>query len=294
MNTIFVKEVTSSVMKKNIVKLDLNHVGNDTHIIELNINSKKLAAISSIISDKEVTCVINKSNGIIYKLNELRKKIVQIKFNNEIKKIITKNELNGYSVIFSNELRKKNVKKYIEELLNNFSINEYLCLNSIEQNYLKYINEYILNNNIKKEKIDIVLIAESADSINLDIVETLNSEYKDINIFCLDKIGRGFQNKIKNINDDVGSCIQILNKNNKDFRKHNVCIFIDKPRTTYSNYKFNKKSCYIDFTNKENDKFNKKYLKLQDGIKKNKYYGNKIRELYELYGKITVSNAIID
>jgi len=186
------------------------------------------------------------------------------------------------------------VKAYIEQVLNNFSINEYLCLNSIKQNYLKYIEEFILNNSLKKENINIVILAESSENISFDIIDTLNSQYKDLSIFCLEKITKGFQNRIKKINDDVGSCIQILNRNNKDFKRYNVCIFLDKTRTEYFKYKFNKKSCCIDFTNKENDKFNTKYLKLEEGIKQNKYYSGKIKELYELYGRITVSNAIID
>lgn len=294
MNTIFVKEVTSSVMGKNIVKLDLNSVGDNTYVLELNINSKKLADIASYIQKTETSNVINNNSNILNKLDWFRKRFVLKKFDKDIKRIIKKNELVGYSVIFSNELKKKNVKKYIEKLLNNFSINEYLCLNSIESNYSKYIEEYISNISVKKEDIKPIIIAESADNVNFDIIDTLNSEYKELNIFCTDKIGKGFQNKIKKINEDVGSCIQILNRNNKDFRKYNVYMFLDKSRTAYLKYKFNKKSCYIDFTNKENDKFNAKYLKLEEGIKNNKYYSNKIKELYELYGKITVSNAIID
>ncbi len=294
MNTIFVKEVTSSVMGKNIVKLNLVNISDNNYIIELNMNSKKLADISTIIQKKDNIHVINKNNGIKSKIQEIQKEITLKKFKKDIKKIVNKNELVGYSVIFSNEFKKKYVKQYIEELLNNFSINEYLCLNSMKQNYLRYIEEYILNNNIKKENINVLLIANDLSNIDMEIVEKLNNEYKELNIFSGNKPSKSFQNKIKKINDETGAFIQILGKNSKDFRKYNICVFIDKSRDEYLKYKFNRKACYIDFTNKENDKFNKKYLKLEEDIKSNKYYNNKIRELYELYGKITVANVIID
>lgn len=294
MNAIFVKEVTSSVIGKNIVKFDTTSIGEGNYILELNINNKKLADIEDCIQRTENFDVINKKASIVNKIEGLKKQLVLKKFNSDIKKIIKKNELVGFSVIFSNDLKKKRVKRYIEEVLNNFSINEYLCLNSMEKNYIKYIDEYILNNNLKKEDINPIIIAESADSVSLDIIESLNNEYKELSIFCIDKIGKGFQNKVKKINDDVGSCIQILNRNNKDFRRYNIYIFLDRSRTEYLKYKFNRKSCYIDFTNKENDKYNEKYLKLENDIKNSRYYGNKIKELYDLYGKITVSNVIID
>ena len=134
------------------------------------------------------------------------------------------------------------------------------------------------------------------DSKNLDfeLVEKLNSKYKEITIFSHNSVCKSFRNKIKRINDEYGSCIQVLDKKEKDFRKYNVCIFVDLGRTEYRTAKFSKKSCFIDFTNKENDKFNLKYIKLEKKIKEGVYYSNKIKELYEQYGKITVSNSIIN
>lgn len=294
MNTLFIKEVTSSVMGKKLVKLNTNYVAENEYIYEININNKKLADISSYLESQKQVTAINNPKSISNIIRDIKMRIVLNKFKSDVKKIIKDNDFIGYSVIFSNELKKKMIKEYIESFLNNFSINEYLCLNTIKQNYMKYIEEYILNNNLKREKINILLVCDVTDSISIDMIESLNDEFKELSIFSKNKASKGFQNKIKKINDDTGSCIQILDKSTKDFRKYNVCIFLDKSKTEYLKQKFNKKSLDIDFTNKENDKFNKKYLKLQEGIKLNKYYSNKIKELYELYGKITTSSVIID
>lgn len=294
MNTIFIKEVTSSIMGKNIVKLDLVNIGEDKNILELNINSKKIADISSYIDEINNINVITKHSNLLNKFKNIKKQIDLNKFNRQLKSNIKKHNLDGYLAVFSNELKKKNIKEYIVNILSDFSINEYLCLNSFNQNYLKYIEEYILNESVKKEKINILLLANNVSSIDFDIINKLNSEYKNICIFSIEKVSKSFQNKITKINEETGSCVQILNKNVKDFRAHNVYIFIDKSRAEYLKYKFNKKGCYIDFTNKENDKFNQKYLMLENEVKNNKYKSSKIKELFELYGKNTVSNNIID
>ena len=51
----------------------------------------------------------------------------------------------------------------------------------MKQNYLRYIEEYILNNNIKKENINVLLITNDLSNIDLEIVEVLNNEYKEVN-----------------------------------------------------------------------------------------------------------------
>lgn len=289
MNAIFIKEVADTVLKGKLVKLNHNRISDDEYIIEINISNK-------------ITNEIKKNS---LKVNHLSKKIIKIfdnifrsillnKFKNNLNKIIIKNDFTGYSVIYSNDINKnQEVKDFISALLNNFNIKEYIIENTVKQNMNKYIDEYIITNNLKTENIYPLFIAHNFQNIDLKQVEDLNQKYKEINIYVANKVQKQFTDKIKRINDKYGSCISVKKSTEKDFRKYNICIFVDKSRCQCIKYKFNKKTCYIDFTNNENDKFNNKYIKLEREMKKNNYYRNKIKELYELYGKITVASAIM-
>ena len=293
MNTIFIKQVPETVLKGKLLNLNYTNIGNEDYIIEINISNKAIAIINknlvrlkpSVIKNVEKTSILD-NIATRWKVN---------RFKNVFTKVINKNNLQDYLVIYSNELNKnKAVKEYINVFLENFNINEYVNLSTVKEHTHKYIDEFIAKNNLKDENIKLLFIVNNLDNISLDFIEELNSKYKEVDIFTNSKANKRFINEIKKINDEYGSCISIVNRLNKDMRKYNICIFIDEPRTKYVKYKFNKKTCFIDFTNKENDKFNENYIKLENGIRNNVYFYDKIKELYELYGKITTANAIIN
>jgi len=293
MNAIFIKEVQDSALKGRLVKLIYSDIGNEDYVIEINISNKVINYINENIVNLKETVIKQPKKSSLF--NSLYTKYLLSKFKHELKKIIEKNNLIGYSSIYSNSLKKnKNAKEYIEGLFNQFSINEYVIISTVKNNVDKYIHEYILRSNLKLQDICPLIIVKNTENLSYSFIEDLNNKYKNISIYVPEKPCKLFLNKINTINDEFGSCINILNRSEKDFRKYNTCIFIDKPRTEYSRYKFNKTSCFIDFTNKENDKFNDKYIKLEKDLKNNLYNIAKIKELYEAYGKVTVSNAIID
>lgn len=293
MNAVFLKEVSDSVLKGNLAKLKYVNIGNDEYVIEINVSNKIINCINkNYVSSK--TSVITQQKKISW-VNKLNIKYDLFKFRKCIAKIINKNSLIGYSIIYSNELKKNRfIKEYLENIFNLFSINEYVNTDLVEDNLYKYIEEYNNKSNIKKENINILAIINDIDNLNFDLIDSLNQKYKDINIYTATRPNNRVLNKIKKINEEYGSCIGFIDRLKKDFRKYNIYIFIDKGRSEYIKYKFNKKACFIDLTNKENDRFNEKYIKLEKNVKSNKYNAEKIKEFYELYGKITVSNVIID
>lgn len=291
MNAIFFKEVADSVLKGKLVKLNYVDIGNEENIIEINISNKVISYINKDRSKPKSQVISNfKKNSWV---NNIHIKYILIKFKNSLIKTLNKNSLIGYFAIYSNDLKKKQyVKEYIEKFLASHSINEYVNTNSVEENLDKYIEEYINKNSIKKENINPLIIVHDIENLNFDLINNLNEKYKEVNIYTKIKPNKRFLNKIKNINDEYGSCIGVLNKSDRDFKKYNIYIFVDKSRSEYAGCKLNKKAGFIDFTNKENDRFNKNYIKLENEIKNNKYSGVKIKELYELYGKITVATVI--
>lgn len=293
MNAIFIKEVSDTVLNGRLLKFNFSNISDDEYILELNIGNKMIKNITKECS-KSSKSVIDEPARLKW-INNIILKITVSKFKKNIERIIKRNELIGYSVIYSNDLKKnKRVKQYLDDILNKYSINEYLNLSTVKENVNKYIDEHLTNNRLREENIKLAFLVKDVEKLDLELIENLISKYKEVNIFTIGKVNKSFQNKIKKINDEYGSCIQIIGKAEKDLKKYNVNIFVDDGRTEYSKYKFNRKACFIDFTNKENDKFNKKYIKLEQKIKDGIYYSNKVKELYELYGKITVANAIID
>lgn len=282
MNAIFLKEVPDTVLKGKLVCLKQISISKEDYIIEISLANKVVQNIN------------RKMKGISW-INAIRIKHVANRFNKKIASLIKKNNLTGYSVIYTNEIRKKtNLKEYLDDLLKKYSILEYINVSSVEKNTHKYIEEYTKKNDLKPESINVLVILNDLEKLNIKLLENLNERYKEVNVLTTLKPTKKFLNNIKNINDEYGSCISILSKPEKDLKKYNIYVFVDRPRTEYTKYKFNRKACFIDFTNKENDKFNEKYIKLEKGIKNNIYYADKIKELYSSYGKITISNVIID
>lgn len=290
MNCIFIKKVADTTINKKNIKFSVERIGNENYILEIKISEKVCKNITRITNlgkqnsenDKKISKLINKM------LLNLRVK----KFEKELRKIVLNNELIGYSLIFARNI-KSNMKEYILSVLNEFGVKGYVCPNSMKENVYKYIEEYKDKNALKDVNLKLVVLAKDATNIDFSMIEKMNSIYKELDICVSDKVTKSVLNKVNKINEEYGTCIEILKKSQKDLKKYNICIFIDKPKSEYAKYKFDKKVCFIDFTNKENDKFNEEYIKLEKDIKKGKYYLNKIKELYELYGKITVSVSVM-
>jgi len=293
MNAIFLKEVPNSVIKGNFAKLNFTNISEEEYIIEINISSKSINSIKkSNIKLKQ--SVILEPVRFIW-INNLYIKYRTLKLNSTLSKIIKRNNLIGYNVVYSNNIKKDSkIKDFFNSFFNEYNIKEYINISTVKENIDKYIEDYIARNNLKIESIKPLIVVNEIDNIDLDLINMLNNKYKEINIFTSEKTRKCFINKINKINDEYGSCISILDKARKDFKQYNVYIFIDKSKFNYIGYKFNKKACYIDFTNTENDKYNRKYIKKEEEIKKNNYYGTKIKELYEIYGRNTIASIIID
>lgn len=289
MRSLFVKKVADSVVGQNKIKLDITSIGNEEYILELKISE---SASKEILKCLKLNADIKAVKNIKMFAEKILIEIHIKKLLKQIKKCVTKNKLEGYVVVFSNNLQKE-VKEYFKKILKEFEINEYVLESTVKNNLWKYIEDFKTQNNFKDGDISPLLLLKNANMLEIDMLEAMNLKYKEIAIYA-EKINSKCLKNVKNINEENGSCIEILKKTDRDFRRFNVYIFVDIPKSNYMKYRFNKKACYIDFTSKENDKYNEKYLILNQKLNQGKYYINKIKEMYELYGKITVSNLLIE
>lgn len=287
MNFVFIKEVADTTIDRKDIKFNINNIGNEEYILEIKISNKISSEILRYNNLNKEN--INKKESFVTKV--FRRYYIK-SFIKNLNKIITVNSLSNSFAIFSNNINVE-VRKYLKDILNEFNINEYLCENTMQSNLWKYIEEYKEKNSFSDCDIIPAVLIENAKNLNFDMLEDMNLKYKEMSIFVRGRLEKSFINKINDINEEYGSCIEIIKKMPKDLKRFNVYIFVDKSKLEYIKYKFNKKACYIDFTNKENDRYNEKYLKLKKDVKNGKYYINKIKEMYELYGKVTVSSVLV-
>lgn len=288
MNFVFIKEVADTTIDRKDIKFNINNIGNEEYILEIKISNKISSEILRYNNLNKEN--INKKESFVTKF--FRKYHIK-SFTKNLKKIIAVNSLSNSFAIFSNNINAE-VRKYLKDILNEFNINEYLCENTMQSNLWKYIEEYKEKNGFSDCDIIPAVLIENTKNLNFDMLEDMNLKYKEMSIFVRGRLEKSFVNKINDINEEYGSCIEIVKKMPKDLKRFNVYIFVDKSKLEYIKYKFNKKACYIDFTNKENDRYNEKYLKLKEDVKNGKYYINKINEMYELYGKVTVSSVLVN
>lgn len=287
MNFVFIKEVADTTIDRKDIKFNINNIGNEEYILEIKISNKISSEILRYNNLNKEN--INKKESFVTKF--LRRYHMK-SFTKNLKKIITLNSLSDSFAIFSNNINVE-IRKYLKDILNEFNINEYVCENTMQSNLWKYIEEYKGKNDFSDCDIIPAILIENTEYLDFDMLEDINLKYKEISILVQGRLEKSFVNKINDINEEYGSCIEIVKKMPKDLKRFNVYIFVDKSKLEYVKYKFNKKSCYVDFTNRENDRYNEKYLKLKENIENGKYYINKINEMYELYGKITVSNVLV-
>ena len=290
MNCIFIKKVADTTINNKLVEFDIVNIGNESYIHELKISDKMY---NYLAKENEFKGKNSYKNKVVEILNKIVLKVKVNKFKKTLRNIILKNELIGFSLIFAKNI-KTDVKNNILLTLNEFVMNEFSHFSTVKENVNKYIEEYKTKNSLNDVNLKLLIISKNVQNVDLDMLEKLNSTYKKTDICTLEKSNKLVLNKIKKINEEYGTCIEILSKSKKDLKEYNVYIFVDSCKSNYVKYKFSKKACFIDFTNNENDKFNEKYIKLEKEIKKGTYYSNKIKELYELYGKITVSMSIVE
>ena len=103
MNAIFIKKVQDSALKGKLVKLIYSDIGNEDYVIEINISNKVINYINENIVNLKETVIKQPKKSSLF--NSLYTKYLLSKFKHELKKIIEKNNLIGYSSIYSNSLK---------------------------------------------------------------------------------------------------------------------------------------------------------------------------------------------
>ncbi len=163
-------------------------------------------------------------------------------------------------------------------------------VNELNYNIFKYIDEYLEENkNLKKHGLKMLLVANTNKNLNFKLLENLINEYKSVNIYLNEKPSAYTLKKIKGINKNEGTTIEIVKKERKVVAEYNVVYFIDDAKGNYPRLRIDKNALIIDVDNIYNDKFNSSIIFMKDYMINNKYKSNidtliKEYELLELSG----------
>lgn len=123
------------------------------------------------------------------------------------------------------------VKKYIQDIFAKLKYEYYTYNGKIEENVDNYLNEELLKRNVEKSDAKILMVYENSKKINFYLVEKLITEYKTIDIYCVDGKNKEAIKRIDKINEEYGSSVCIKRKLSKQEAKatpYDVCIYMEK------------------------------------------------------------------
>lgn len=251
MNNIFI-----DYSKKNNKKIKVKDAILKYNIVDDMLNNK-LVKNSYITLDKcYVENIINKNRYSIY--DRFFKYIVNSKYS-------VNDEVN---IIFSNSFDNEcYIKSFILDLfrLNSLTVyKEIEAKNTLKINDLKYIDEYIKNNNKKIEKLKLLIVIDSINDFDKEKFKEYISKYKFIDILKTQNVNRydykKLLNYIQNINKDCGTTVEIKQKRN--LQNYDVLLIYSKMNKSnfYQKYIISNDSLYIDMTDIDSDIYNDWYL----------------------------------
>lgn len=297
MNCIFIKEVASKVINRKIISEKKTKISEEKDIIEIYLNKEKLDKV--IKSTVEINKYEKSNKKTIDKLNlkeifnNMKNKLFIKIIERKILKYFTESKHIKYLYCFSNEIQNQKSKtEYLEKIMESLKLNKYTFESEMKQNINKYIKEYSSKKNLKEQELKVLLLVKEENNIDYNLVVKLIKKYKEVNILLAQKSLSLVTNKLKNINDEYGTTVDVSNKNAKKLKEYDVYIFIDRRSTEFSNYRIAKKACNIELTTKESDKYNSNYIELEKKVKEGNYDKKTIKMFYEIYGKITIANYI--
>ena len=266
---------------------------------------------------------------ILFNVNDTNKNILNkiqldnINYINEVslsKKILDKMEKEPKGVIqkLKYAFKDKNIerkilkalgphdKKWYYILANSMPNNKYLTnkaqhllgyklasTNELDANIFKYVDEYLgENDTLKKHELKVLVVENSNKNLNITLLENLIKEYKSVNVYLKDKPSSYIVKRIKQINKNEGTTIDILKKERKVFKEYNVIYFVDDVKENYPRFRLDKNSLVIDISLSEVDKFNSNIIFLNEYIIKEQIYKENIDKFLKEYNNLQFAGVV--
>lgn len=236
---------------------------NNVNIIYIKYNKKILDKLLYFCYNNKVKLSILKIGNLICYIFHFIYLLIEKQLQKHIKKYTDKylEDKNKKTIaIFGNYILSDNkYLNYITTFLKRQDIQVLKQLNTIKTNDIKNIEKYIAEKKLDIKKLKILWIIKNLSSIDIEKLIEYIKKYKFVDIL---NVGHNFASvaqKIKAINTEYGSSIEIINK--KNIFEFNIYISFDVDKNYLkNNYIINSKSMYIDMNDSTTDCFNTNYL----------------------------------
>ncbi len=302
MNTIFI-DVTEQKSKyfenkKSIKKRIINKFKN------INIDFFKFNIVCDYINNNNAN---NKTMYLNFDINYFNNDLYSNK--HKITKYITSRKLknnfkniNELYIVFSKRIDENiEIKNYIKNIFNlneNIEINYISANNQMLKNDVKYIDDFIIENDIKPNKLKILTVINDVNDYNNDKMLEYISKYKFIDVLKTNSISKYdykiLNEKISDINNEYGTTIDIIQKRN--IQDYNVYIMFSKinKQDFVTHYILQKDSKYVDMYDTDNDVLTSEIVEYEKSkyeintildrlnIDKNNFSTNKLGSWYKL------------
>ncbi len=213
-------------------------------------DNKKITEI--ILSKSKINNIANLKAKDGKFINNIRAALFKIKLRRIIKKLNT-----DIIYILAENLNKTDrCVKYLMCLMEELGVKQLPCLNEMNINVFKYIDEYSIKNNIDIQDIKMLCVYRDVNNIDLNLITEAIRNYKKVNIYLKNNATREIINDIDNINNNEGTVIEIIKYNKKAFVDYDVIYYADDYRLNYPRMRLNKRTCVVDLEDALNDKFN--------------------------------------
>ncbi len=246
-----------------------------------------------------------------YYVNELTfSKRVLDTMNNEPKNILEKIKYKVYDKkierIILNALENYN-KKWYYILSKDMVVNNKYLTNKFEQllgyklpianemasNIYKHIDEYVnKNKQMKLHELKVLLVVTNSKNLNITLLSNLIKEYKDVNIYLKERPSEYILKRIRQINQNEGTTIEILKKERKSFVEYDVIYFVDDFRENYPRFRLNKNVKIIDLEEIKRDKYNSNIIYLNEFINKQDVNIENIQNLRTKYNYLELAQMV--
>lgn len=197
-------------------------------------------------------------------------------------------------------------KKWHYILSKNMPENKYLCnkaesllgykvtyAHEMDNNIFKYIDEYlIVNNSLKKHELKVLLVVTSNKDLNFTLLNNLIREYKCVNIYLNEKPSSYILKRIKEINKEEGTTIEIVKKERKAFTEYNVIYFADDKKANYPRFRFNKNALVMDIELAYEDKFNSNITFINEYISRKDVLSENVVNLMNTYNGLQLAGVV--
>lgn len=148
--------------------------------------------------------------------------------------------------------------------------------NNLATNDTKYIKKYLDKNDIPRENVKVLMIIDNINNFELDKIKYYISIYKILNIYLTNnKIKEKVENIICNINNELGTTIDLVSKINLE--NYNVILIFSKNYPYDNNLAFSN-LFFLDYNNSDLDICSSTYKA---------YYKNK-NEIIKLFNRLNL------